>query len=728
MSVAKKCAIAVVYLCLSMSVSAYEDHCSLYLAESVEDVTGRATMGVYTGVDLQEGDQVGELDMAIPLTDVAIHNALYEEALNMDLDEEDRFWWLLSNLAWDPMDVGGETEGAHVQSASPGLGSMVRGAGADDYNVGVSSPAHFDSAGLHRDHDPSAGAISYYHGIPTVATADIKAGQELYHHFGHHYHITLEENQKAALLAKANQAATSTERAKSGLKETNNDLLAFYAKYQSLESRHGHIMSDDFRSKLLDMLKDNSGALRETLQETLPDSWDEVNETLANAVENTKYHSLDFLREHGLCLDNLVPEQSNTEGAGRGAFAKRTLEEGSLIAPAPLLHLAHKSVLDMYFPHYDPERGMLISGDVSGQQLLLNYCFGHAESTKLLCPLGVGTAYINHSPTPNAAIRWTSGAHQGHHPNAATPSSSDLYSFEPNSYHREDWLQKSVEELDEETDIGLMMEYYALRDIAPGEEVTIDYGEEWEVAWNEHVESWVPPKSRKLLNNKEMGEYLEEDFEDDSEELYASAVVWNDRLKNFEIRTEDEQEEYPYPLNIETSCYYYYEDDGKEWHDEEGIYDRFFQDDDEESGYGEDGELKETWVKEHYPLSFANEFSLHLFRRPCRVLEKAEIEMENDENGEVATYVQYTVEIMNLPHMKPELLIPDDMRLIVENMPRDDIVFTDTPYSTDLHLPKTFRHEMMFPDDIFPEAWRNLLAEDEEQKTATDVPTTYESA
>lgn len=34
------------------------------------------------------------------------------------------------------------------------------------------------------------------------------------------------------------------------------------------------------------------------------------------------------------------------------------------------------------------------------------------------------------------------------------------------------------------------MEVVAITDIAPGDEVTIDYGEEWAAAWEDHIEAW----------------------------------------------------------------------------------------------------------------------------------------------------------------------------------------------------------------------------------------------
>ena len=39
----------------------------------------------------------------------------------------------------------------------------------------------------------------------------------------------------------------------------------------------------------------------------------------------------------------------------------------------------------------------------------------------------------------------------------------------------------------------MVFDVVATRDIAVDEEVLIDYGEEWEIAWNSHVNSFVSP-------------------------------------------------------------------------------------------------------------------------------------------------------------------------------------------------------------------------------------------
>ena len=41
------------------------------------------------------------------------------------------------------------------------------------------------------------------------------------------------------------------------------------------------------------------------------------------------------------------------------------------------------------------------------------------------------------------------------------------------------------------------MEFVAIEAIEEGEEVFIDYGEEWHDAWKRHMERWEPPRGRE---------------------------------------------------------------------------------------------------------------------------------------------------------------------------------------------------------------------------------------
>lgn len=305
-----------------------------------------------------------------------------------------------------------------------------------------------------------------------------------------------------------------------------------------------------------------------------------------------------------------------------------------MIAPAPLVHIMDKNSLNMYRPELDENFEYTVAEDVAGKQLLTNYCFGHQESTKLLCPIGANTAFINHSPTPNAAIRWSS--HQR---------------------HQKEWLNMTVEELGTKLDIGLVLEYYALRDIGEDEEITVNYGIEWERAWTDHLAQWTQPEGS---------------------DGYASAEEMNS-ADHHQVKTADEQAKEPYPRSIMTSCYYEFVNDGSEKVDNSGKY--------------ANPREETVWIKPFMGLDAS--VPDYMFLRPCRVVARS------DDN-------EYMVQILNFDHQHKDQQIPDTYMLIVNGMPRDALAFSDFAYSTDMHLQEAFRHEMMLPDGLFPNSWRNL--------------------
>jgi hypothetical protein len=119
---------------------------------------------------------------------------------------------------------------------------------------------------------------------------------------------------------------------------------------------------------------------------------------------------LAWLEEHGQCLDNIRDGISTNPDAGRGAFANRFIPKGGLVGPAPLIHVPDKAMLKMYLEKNSPD-GEPVVPDLDGpstDQLILNYCFSHQDSTLLLCPYGLLTSLINHSRyEANAKIVWS---------------------------------------------------------------------------------------------------------------------------------------------------------------------------------------------------------------------------------------------------------------------------------------------------------------------------------
>lgn len=173
-------------------------------------------------------------------------------------------------------------------------------------------------------------------------------------------------------------------------------------------------------------------------------------------------------------MDNIKEGNSTNPDAGRGAFANRFIPKGGLVAPAPLIHIGNYNSMKVFHPKDGEGPGKLIP-DRDGPfsfQLLMNYCFGHDQSTLLLCPYGLLTAFINHSHEhPNTRIVW---AKEMRHP---------------------DWKEKSIDEWEGERHAGLQIDFVALRDIEEDEEILIDYGAVWEAAWQEHAKRFVPRKN-----------------------------------------------------------------------------------------------------------------------------------------------------------------------------------------------------------------------------------------
>jgi len=55
-----------------------------------------------------------------------------------------------------------------------------------------------------------------------------------------------------------------------------------------------------------------------------------------------------------------------------------------------------------------------------------------------------------------------------------------------------------------------------------------------------------------------------------------------------------------------------------------------------------------------------------------------------------------------------EMDIPDPKEtIVVQGVEEDGIFLYDKAFSDDWHLPNAFRHEIMIPDDVIPQAWLN---------------------
>lgn len=347
------------------------------------------------------------------------------------------------------------------------------------------------------------------------------------------------------------------------------------------------------------------------------------------------------LFKHGSCLDSL---RVGTTSVGRGAFATRFLNQGDIVAPIPLIHLPDRSVLDVY------ETGVWDNASATAsratdtpvhQQLLLNYCFGHRHSTLLLCPYGVVSAMVNHgsSNRANVRIEWSEKL------------SSKL-----------EWKTKPLQEWAFNYQAGLAFDYVALRDIDEGEEILLDYGDEWQQAWEYHVAKWKPSDRRVDI--------LNEDFDS----ILPTYDEWKWSMGDIH---EDADA-------VNLWCRDIYRD------------------------------MRGLPALEDVPTSW-----------PCKVISR---------HNKVDGTELYTAEIV-MRHQNNEDIEKEKMDVCYEefdellfNVPRDAFVFggiyqhDDTREYTQTW---SFRHDMRIPDRIMPEAWKNLILENQRATIRNERTQTY---
>lgn len=326
--------------------------------------------------------------------------------------------------------------------------------------------------------------------------------------------------------------------------------------------------------------------------------------------------SQEWLDKHALCVDNFNFGLSTIPKAGHGVFASRFLSEGSAILPVPLIHIPYREVLTIRQPRKLIDLGYKAE-KFTRQQLLLNYCLGHAESTMVLSPYGPVFSLINHNQTrANVRLQWANPERSSHIPSA---------------------LEKDVDWFMNEKGPRVSMEVIALRDIEPGEEILLDYGDEWEEAWQQHKANWRPLK--KSVD-------------------YVSAYEMNQR--NETLKTVFEELESPYPSNLVLGF-------------REGF------------NYTGPWRNKNTTGNDNF---FFKEGLSDLTN--CEILRRENV---NDETFYAAILGDKSDE---------------DKNILLEKLPREAFEFADAPYTTDVFLRNAFRHDIRIPDDMFPDAWKNL--------------------
>eukprot|EP00980_Cylindrotheca_fusiformis_P016009 scaffold4705_cov108-Cylindrotheca_fusiformis.AAC.3 len=465
--------------------------CGVFMAPST--LGNNSNLGIFTGIPLQQGQVVNYPEIAIPLLfrnfDEHPPNSLGDGTL------WDRYIWGGHVANIDPIDdFNRDLERAVFV---PGVGCTVNSM-LDLYNIDSTSGSIYDTAKVPRYH-PAAGSFSPYHSSKTTATRDVPVGSELLANYGDGWIPAIPD--VAVTFDKHFDKADE-----------------FLQDYQQWVEQLVANYVDEVTPELLERLWKVATTLHPSRDfSVLPREldWHQYLTTSTKSFPTSREYwrsktvrSMEWLQEHGKCQDHLKPGLSTIPLAGRGAFASRDLPKGAIVGYAPLIHIGEAANELLQYTYDTPYH----DGNYTKPELVINYSFSHPKSTLLLTPYGAGVNFINHASPPlkpNVRIQW--------------PTEELLA-------HKPEWLIHDVAYLrDTIGKIGLSFDYVALRDIAKGEEILMDYGADWQRAWEEHVATYEVPADAKT---------------------YVHSSEYHLR----ELKTPQEVEVDPYPSNLHTLC------------------------------------------------------------------------------------------------------------------------------------------------------------------------------
>jgi hypothetical protein len=164
-------------------------------------------------------------------------------------------------------------------------------------------------------------------------------------------------------------------------------------------------------------------------------------------------HTESELLEKGHCLSHLYLSESTFPEAGQGVYSKVSYLPGATVHISPVIVLPTHTVRRL---------------SNSTNSTLLNFCLTSPDSDVALLPLGLG-AMMNHPlhpASPNVRISWHSWDGSPL-PQMLSEGSAPL----------------NLTALELASEPLLNIQYTALREIAPGEELLVSYGEGWEDEW-----------------------------------------------------------------------------------------------------------------------------------------------------------------------------------------------------------------------------------------------------
>eukprot|EP00560_Eucampia_antarctica_P004260 CAMPEP_0197838076 /NCGR_PEP_ID=MMETSP1437-20131217/34196_1 /TAXON_ID=49252 ORGANISM="Eucampia antarctica, Strain CCMP1452" /NCGR_SAMPLE_ID=MMETSP1437 /ASSEMBLY_ACC=CAM_ASM_001096 /LENGTH=655 /DNA_ID=CAMNT_0043445605 /DNA_START=42 /DNA_END=2006 /DNA_ORIENTATION=- len=478
---------------------------------------------------------------------------------------------------------------------------------------------------LDRRKDPGAGAFSDYVDFSFESMHEVKAGEEVFISYGETWFT--ERNYLGIIPLSADYAEA-------------NEIASSLASFQQNED--GVTLSDKSLSDLLNVVKNKALQKEETRKVfTSITSADDIRNVVSNngtAETTATVKSQEWLEKYGYCIDHIDSKRSTIEQAGQGAFARRYLPKDQIIIPAPLLNTWGRAEFDL--------REYNMAGNINKKQLIYNYQFAHPESSILFFPTN-SAVLINHNSErmfngspPNAELRWS------------TSSKKSLY-----------FLQRHLEDLKEEHYATMVLDIVATRDIQPNEEIFIDYGKDWEDAWNKHVLNFRSPcddnhdcfRSSKIvasMNDDKFNDRYHSWSDDHFTVCHKTSMQMDDDSLIFLMPKDSDKTMYEHYGNTFTNFRHVEFDD------------------------------------EGFDLAFvASNWG------PCKIL-------RGDESDGIFDVVYFTIETAADVNKKGS----NTLRR-TRTLPASHIWFRNKPYRSDMHWEYAFRHEIKIPDSIFPSHW-----------------------
>jgi hypothetical protein len=234
-----------------------------------------------------------------------------------------------------------------------------------------------------------------------------------------------------------------------------------------------------------------------------------------------------------------------------------------------------------------------------------------------------------------------------------------------------EWLSLPVDAWIGEIHVGLAFSYVATRDISPGEEVLLDYGPEWEEAWDRHVSSWRPPAgSAAYVASYELNDDPDLVVRVSREGWYPEKYV---RQECFDLYRELSGSLSPGPSDM-----YPCRAVARDRRDGEYRY------------------LVELYLRDH-------DWSPDKIAVPNGP--ESDDDRHSDDDGSDSSDDEDEEEGTLRRRREPDQQCTEMLFEVLFDAPRDVFRFTDAPYSRDMAQPWAFRHPLGIPDALLPRAW-----------------------